>query len=338
MQDLRLIARIKKMKALVYTKYGNPTEIFQLKAIQKPVPGDNEILVKVYAATVNRTDESIVTARYFVSRFFSGLFKPTKPTPGTDFAGQIEAIGSMVTAFENGDKIFGFNDEVLSSHAEYLVVPQHQAVVKIPENIDYSEAAASCEGAHYAYNFINKVSLTKGQKVLVNGATGAIGSAAVQLLKYYGVEVVATAATKDIDIVKSLGADRVIDYTQEDFTKGVEDYDFVFDAVGKSSFTKCKPLLKPKGVYISSELGRWGSNIFWALITPILKGKKVIFPLPVNIKKSLLFIKELIEKGKFVAVIDRTYSFEDIIEAYQYVATGQKTGNVVINFRDSDES
>jgi len=324
------------MKALVYTTYGSPAEIFQLMEVQKPVPKDNEILVKVYAATVNRTDEGLVTARYFVSRLFSGLFKPSKPTPGTDFAGQIEAMGTAVTDFKVGDKVFGFNDEILSSHAEYLVVAQNKAFLKIPENIGYAEAAASCEGAHYAYNFINKVSLTKGQKVLVNGATGAIGSAAVQLLKYYGLEVTATSNTKNLDLVKSLGANRVIDYTQEDFTKGVGGYDFVFDAVGKSSFAKCKPLLKPKGVYISSELGPWGSNIFWALVTPVLGGKKVIFPLPTNIKKSLLFIKKLIEEGKFKAVIDSTYPLEKIIDAYQYVAKGQKTGNAVITIAQDD--
>ena len=318
------------MKALVYTTYGIPATIFQLKEVKKPVPRNNELLVKVYATTVNRTDEGLVTARYFVSRFFSGLFKPTKPTPGTDFAGRIEAIGETVTDFKVGDSIFGFNDEILSSHAEYLVITQDRAFLRVPDNTSYSKAAASCEGAHYAYNFINKVKLEKGLKVLVNGATGAIGSAAVQFLKYYEVEVTATANTKNLEIVKSLGANRVIDYTKEDFTKGVGGYDFVFDTVGKSSFSKCKPLLKAKGVYISSELGRWGSNIFWSMVTPILGGKKVIFPLPTNIKKSLLFIKELMEKGKFKPVIDRTYNLEEIVEAYEYVATGQKTGNVVI--------
>lgn len=318
------------MKALVYKKYGNPTEIFRLEEVEKPAPKDNEILVKVYATTVNRTDEGIVTARYIVSRFFSGLFKPHNQIPGSDFAGQVEAIGTAVTTFKVGDMVFGFEDEMLSSHAEYLVVHENKAVLNMPNGISYAEATASCEGAHYAFNFISKVTLAKRDKVLVNGATGAIGSAAVQLLSYYGVDVTATADTKNIELVKSLGAKHIIDYTQEDFTKIDAKFNFVFDAVGKSSFTKCKPLLKPKGVYISSELGRMGSNLFWALTTPILGGKRVIFPLPVNIKRSLSFIKKLIEEGQFKAVIDKTYSLEKIIEAYAYVATGQKTGNVVI--------
>jgi len=286
--------------------------------------------VKVYATTVNRTDEGLVTARYVVSRLFTGLLKPKKRIPGTDLAGQIEAVGDKVTDFEVGDKVFGFNDEILSSHAEYLVIGENSALLKIPQNSTYIEAAASCEGVHYALNFINKTSLTKGQKVFVNGATGAIGSAAIQLLRHYGLEIDASASADNLELVKSLGANRVIDYTQNDFTKENGDYDFVFDAVGKSSFSKCKKMLKPKGIYISSELGRWGSNVFWALATPILGGKRVIFPFPADIKKSLLFVKNLIEEREFKAVVDRTYPLEKIIEAYQYVATGQKIGNVVI--------
>lgn len=318
------------MKALVYKKYGNPTKIFQIKDVEKPVPNVHEVLVRIRATTVNRTDEGLVTARYFISRFFTGLFTPKKSIPGTDFAGQIEAVGSSVTSFKIGDRVFGFNDGMLSSHAEYLSLSENDAILHMPMDISYEHAAASCEGAHYAYNFINKVAIKKGQKVLVNGATGAIGSAAVQLLHYLSAEVVAVANTKNLELVKNLGAARVIDYTQNDFTKEDSTYDFIFDAVGKSSFTKCKRLLNPKGIYISSELGAMASNIFLALVTPIFGGKKVIFPLPVNIKGSLSFIKKLIEEGRFKPVIDRTYPFEKIIDAYQYVQTGQKTGNVVV--------
>lgn len=324
------------MKALFYTKYGNPTKVFQLQEVEKPMPKPHEVLVRVHATTVNRTDEGIVTARYFVSRFFSGLFSPKKSIPGTDFAGQIEAVGPSVTSFKVGDRVFGFNDEVLSSHAEYLCLSEDEALLHIPIDISYEKAVACCEGAHYAYNFSNKVVIKAGQKVLVNGATGAIGSAAVQLLHYLGAEIVAVANTKNLELVKNLGAFRVIDYTQNDFTKENEKYDFIFDAVGKSSFTKCKRLLNPKGIYISSELGWMASNIFLALFTPLFGGKKVKFPLPVNIKRSLSFIKQLIEKDKFKAVIDRTYPLEKIIEAYQYVQTGQKTGNVVIIIANSD--
>ena len=207
-------------------------------------------------------------------------------------------------------------------------------MVTIPKNITYEQAAASTEGAHYAINFINKVNLQSGQKALVNGATGAIGSAAVQLLKYYGARVTATCNTKNKELVKSLGAERVIDYTQEDFTKDDERYDFVFDTVGKSSFFKCKSLLQPGGIYISSDLGYMAQNLFLPLITPIIKpmlgNKKTIFPLPTDIRASLLLIKTLMEQGKFNAVIDREYPLEEIVEAYRYVGEGQKTGNVVI--------
>jgi NADPH:quinone reductase-like Zn-dependent oxidoreductase len=319
------------MKALVYTNYGNPHDIFQITDREKPRPKENEVLVKVSATTVNRTDEGLTTARYFVSRFFTGLIKPRKQIPGTDFAGQIEEVGAQVTAFKNGDRIFGFNDQILSSHAEYLTIGEDQAIFQIPQGLSCAEAAACCEGAHYAYNFINKVRLRPGAKVLVNGATGAIGTAAVQLLKYYGTEITAVANTKNLALVKDLGADQVIDYTREDFTLTQEKYDFIFDAVGKSSFRKCKPLLKSQGIYISSELGRGGANIFLALFTPIMGGKKVIFPIPTDIKKSLHFIVKLMEAGKFKAVIDRTMPFSQIIEAYAYVQQGQKTGNVVIN-------
>jgi NADPH:quinone reductase-like Zn-dependent oxidoreductase len=204
----------------------------------------------------------------------------------------------------------------------------------MPENVTYEQAAASTEGAHYAYNFIKKVNIQRGQKALVNGATGAIGSAAVQLLKYFDVYVTATCNTKNTELVKSLGADRIIDYTREDFTKDKEKYNYVFDTVGKSSFAKCRSLLQSGGVYISSDLGYMSQNVFLPLITPIIKpligNKKTIFPLPTDIRKSVLLIRKLMEQGKFKAVIDRKYPLEQIVEAYRYVETGQKTGNVVI--------
>lgn len=318
------------MKALTYSNYGKPSAIFKLKDVDKPDPKEDELLVKVYATTVNRTDEGLITARYFVSRFFTGLFRPKKQIPGTDFAGQIEKIGAKVKNFKVGDRVFGFDDEIIGSHAEYLVIEKDRAVLRMPEHLDYQAAAASCEGAHYALNFMNKTRIAKGQKVFVNGATGAIGSAAVQLLRHKGLEVTATANTKNLELVKALGAQRVIDFTQEDFTQQTDRYDLIFDAVGKSTFLKCRPLLKPKGIYISSELGPYASNLFWALCTPLLGGKKVLFPLPVKIRESLVTVKKLMENGQFSGVIDRTYPLEEIIEAYEYVATGQKTGNVVI--------
>jgi NADPH:quinone reductase-like Zn-dependent oxidoreductase len=316
------------MKAIVYTKYG-PADVLQLKEVEKPTPKDNEVLIKVYATTVNRTDYATIRAIPFFARLFTGLFKPKKQTPGTEFAGVIEQIGKNVTSFKIGDKVFGFNDQGSESHAQYMTISEDKAVT-IPNNITYEQAAASTEGAHYAYNFIKKVKLEKGQKVLVNGATGAIGSAAVQLLKYFDINVIAVCNTKNIELVKSLGADRVIDYTKEDFTKENQKYNFVFDTVGKSSFFKCKRLLHPKGVYISSDLGYMSQNIFLPLITSMYRGKKTVFPIPTDIKRSILLIKKLIEERKFKAVIDRKYPLEQIVEAYKYVGAGQKTGNVVI--------
>ena len=314
------------MKAIVCTKYG-PPDVLQLKEVDKPTPKDNEVLIKVYAATVNRTDCGILRADPFITRFFTGLFKPKQLVSGTEFSGKIEAVGKSVTVFKVGDTVFGFDE---GSHAQYMTISEDKALTTIPENIDYEQAAASIEGAHYAYNFIKKVNLESGQKVLVNGATGAIGSAAVQLLKYFGVDVTAVSDAKNIELVRSLGADKVIDYTKEDFTKDDQKYSFVFDTVGKSSFAKCKPLLESGGVYISSELGYMSQNIFFALITPIFGNKKVKFPMPVDCKGDVLFIKKLIEEGKFKAVIDRKYPLEQVAEAFRYVEKGQKTGSVVI--------
>jgi len=328
------------MKAIVYQKYGSP-DVLQLKEVEKPTPKDNEVLIKIFATTVNRTDCATIRAIPFFARFVTGLFKPKKQIPGTEFAGKIEEIGKNVKSLKVGDKVFGFNDQGSGSHAQYMTISEDKAIT-IPKNITYEQAAASTEGAHYAYNFIKKVKLEKGQKVLVNGATGAIGSAAVQLLKYFDVNVTAVCNTKNIELVKSLGADRVIDYTKEDFTKDNQKYNFVFDAVGKSSFFKCKQLLQPGGVYISSDLGYMAQNIFLPLITPIIKpmigNKKTVFPIPTDIKGSLVLIKKLIEQGKFKAVIDRKYPLEQIVEAYKYVETGQKTGNVVITVEHNNKT
>lgn len=314
-------------------KYGSP-DVLEIRNIQRPDPGDNEVLIRVYAATVNRTDLAILRAKPFIMRFVTGFFKPSKPVAGTDFAGMIEAVGKNVTTLNIGDKVFGFEDTGVSSHAQYMTLAQGRAIAAMPGNIGYAQAAASLEGAHYAYNFINKVTFKGGEKVLVNGATGAIGSAMVQLLKYFGATVTAVCNTKNIELVKSIGADKIIDYTQEDFTRSDEKYNFVFDAVGKSSFGKCKPLLEPGGIYISAELGRMAENIFLALITPLISkvqsGKKVIFPVPSDCLRTVLLIKKRIEEGKFQAVIDRAYPLEEIAQAYTYIAKGEKTGNVVI--------
>jgi len=330
------------MKAIVYTNYG-PPDVLHLKEVKTPVPGDSEILVKVMASTVNRTDCANLTAKPFIMRFGLGLLKPKNPIPGTEFAGDVEAVGKAVTSFKAGDKVFGFDDGVLSSYAEYLTISEDKGLAVMPDDYSYEQAAASSEGTHYAYNFINKVDMKPGRKVLVNGASGGIGSAAVQLLKYYDAEITAVCNTKNVELIKSLGANRVIDYLMEDFTKDKQRYDYVFDTVGKSSFGKCKSLLKPGGVYISSELGWMVQNLFYAIVSAIFgsmpgqEGKKVKFPYPPNIKRSVLFIKKLIEEGKFKTVIDRTYPLDKIADAFTYVLKGQKTGNVVIRINDDPQ-
>ncbi len=325
------------MKAAVRSKYGSP-DILSIRQVDMPTPKDNEVLVRVYATTVNRTDCAILWGKPFISRFFTGLLKPSLSVTGTDFAGKIEATGKNVKSFKAGDKVMGFGGMGIKSHAEYLTLAEAKVIITIPNNITYEEAAACLEGAIYALSsMIDKVNPKAGQKGLVNGASGAIGSAAVQLLKYLGVHVTAVCNSKNLVLVKSLGADKVIDYSKEDFTKDNEKYNFVFDTVGKSTFSKCKPLLLPSGIYISSDPGPNWQNAFLPLTTAISGSRKVIFAIPFNMKRSLFLIKDLIEQGKFKPVIDRKYPLDKIAEAYEYVATGQKTGNVVITFEDSNK-
>ena len=317
------------MRAITYTKYG-PPEVVKLTEVAKPVPKENEVLIKVYATTVNRTDCGFRSAEYFISRFFSGLFKPNLQILGNEFAGEIEAIGKNVSSFIIGDKVFGYNDTRFGAHAEYMTIAENDSITTMPDGLTYEQAAPICEGGHYALCDIRAAKVKNGQNVLVNGATGAIGSAAVQLLKHFGANVTAVSDTKNTELVKSLGADLVIDYTKQDFTLIDKTFDFIFDAVGKSSYGKCNPLLNERGIYISTELGKNSENILLALTTPLLGGKKLLFPLPTINKKDVVFLKELVETGKYKPVIDRKYRLEQILEAYKYVETGQKTGNVVI--------
>lgn len=317
------------MKAAIHTKYG-PPEVVQVKEIDRPIPKEKEVLIKVHASSVNRTDCGFRSAEYFVSRFFSGLFRPKYTTLGSEFAGVVEEIGSQVTAYKIGDEIYGFNDHRFGGHAEYMTISEEGAIGFKPTNISFDQAGVLSEGSHYALVDIRAARVKSGDKVLVNGATGAIGSAAVQLLKHFGAEVTAVANTRNLDLVKSLGADRVIDYQTEDFTKCGEKFSFIFDAVGKSSFGKCKPLLTKKGIYISTELGKGGQNIFLALFTPLFRGRKLLFPIPLPKKEDIVFIGELTESGAFAPVIDRTYGLEEIVEAYRYAETGEKTGNLVL--------
>lgn len=318
-----------KMKAAVYERYG-PPEVVQIRQTEKPVPKENEVLIKVHAATVNRTDCGFRSAEYFIVRFFSGLLKPRNRVLGCEFAGEIETTGKAVTRFKPGDRVFGYNDSKFGAHAEYMILAEHDAMSTIPSGISYEEAAPITEGAHYALCDIRAAKIRSKQEILVNGGTGAIGSAAIQLLKYFDADVTAVCDTRNMELVKLLGADEVIDYTRHDFTKLKRKFDVVFDAVGKSSFGKCRPLLKDKGIYISTELGYMSQNPFLAIITPMLGGKKVLFPIPSINKDDVDLLKNLVASGKYKPLIDRRYPFEQIVDAYRYVETRQKTGNVII--------
>jgi NADPH:quinone reductase-like Zn-dependent oxidoreductase len=324
------------MKAVVCPQYG-PPGVLKLVDVEKPTPKANELLVKVYATTVNRTDCGILRAKPFIARLFYGLRKPKHPILGNEFAGEVEAVGQDVTAFQVGVRVVGVNTTTFGAHAQYLVIPAHWMVTSLPGNLGYEEAAPTGEGAGYALKDLRAGNVTRGQRVLINGATGAIGSASVQLAKHFGADVTAVCDTKHIDLVRSLGADHIIDYTKEDFTKRDQTYDFIHDAVGKSSFRKCKALLKPGGIYCSSDGGFLGQNLFWALWTSRFGNKKAIFALPKIRQADMVFLRELIEAGEFKPVIDRRYSLEQILETFTYVERGHKTGNVVITVDHHDE-
>ena len=325
------------MKAAVNTQYG-PPEVISIKEVDKPVPGENEVLIKVFASTVNRTDCGFRSAEYVLNRLWSGLLKPNYLALGCEFAGQIVAVGKKVTTSKVGDKVFGFNTKKFGGHAEYLTLNENDTFTTLPAGFTYEQAAPLTEGAHYALNNIRAAKVTRGQHVLVYGATGAIGSATVQLLKHFGAHVTAVCNTARVEMVKDLGADLVINYEKEDFTKTSQKYDFVFDAVGKSSFGQCKPLLTASGTYISTELGKNGENLWKGLLGPFKSGKKILFPIPILKKEDLVFLKELAETGKFTPVIDRYYDLDQIVEAHRYVETGQKTGNVVIRINSGSQN
>jgi len=263
------------MKAAIRNQYGGP-EVITIEEVPTPSPKKGEVLIRVHATTINRTDGGILRGKPYLIRAFSGLSRPKKRTPGTDFAGVVESIGANVAQWKVGDRVMGLSDQGdTASQAEYLVVPASFHMIGIPESISFQNAVASLEGAHYALNFLNKFSLKPGDQVLINGGTGAIGSAAIQLAKAAGLHVTATSSTEYIDKVKSLGADEVIDYTKDDITSQDTVYVHVFDAVGKRTFFECRRILKPDGIYISTELGPNWQNIWLALVTPLLGGRKV---------------------------------------------------------------
>jgi NADPH:quinone reductase-like Zn-dependent oxidoreductase len=313
------------MKAAVRSKYGL-SDVLSIKEVATPTPSEDEVLIKVHATTVNRSDCHVLWGRPFFMRLFTGLFKPRLASTGSDFAGQIEAIGNNVKSFKVGDRVMGFGGALgCGSHAQYLLLSKTDRMVLIPEGMTYEDAAASIEGAVYAY-WATLLELKAGQKAMVIGATGAIGSCYVQFLKQYGISITAVCRGEHSELVRALGAEKVIDYATDDFKKDSDRYDYVFDAVGKNSFFKCKHLLKEKGMYTSSG---GAENIFLIPFTSLFGGKRVVFK-ATKISTGLNFVKDQIEKGKFKPIIDRKYPLEKIAEAFDYVATGQKVGNVVI--------
>lgn len=321
------------MKATLRRRYGSPKQI-SIEDLPQPIPKADEVRVKVHATTVNRTDCANLTAKPFIMRFVLGVFNPRQPVLGTDVAGDVVATGKAVKELQVGDRVFGFNDIGMGSQAEYLTVKVKQ-LYRIPSRIDPTTAAASLEGAHYAYAFLKRVNIQPGQRILIHGASGAIGSALLQFLRPYDIHITVTCNTAAIATIQALGPNTVIDYTQEEFTNRKNQYDFIFDAVGKSTFGRCKPLLTAKGIYISSEAGPLARNVWLTLWTKFTH-QKVLFPVPFKPAQSIPFIMKHLEQGTFTPVIDRTYSLEEVVRAYAYVLTGQKTGNVILRIAEEE--
>lgn len=317
------------MKAAVSDRYS-PPDVVRLEEVDKPTAGDDELLIKVHATTVNRTDVGYRSGVPRLIRLFSGLRRPKATILGTEFAGEVEAVGADVTSHRVGDRVCGYCEGTFGAHAEYMTIRAGGLIASIPSDSTFEEVAPSTEGSHYALGMLRRAGIQDGDDVLINGATGAIGSAAVQLAKSLGANVTAVCGTEHVTLVEGLGADRVIDYQTTDFTRDDQKYRLVLDAVGKSSFRRCRRLLKRRGIYISSEPGLFWHGPMLALITPLFRGRKLMFVIPRDDPEEKKYLIGLIESGEFKPVIDRRYPLSQIVEAYQYVETGQKIGNVVI--------
>jgi NADPH:quinone reductase-like Zn-dependent oxidoreductase len=327
------------MKAAVARRYGKP-RVVQIEQVPTPSPGPGELLVRVRATTLNRTDCGYRGGKPFIIRFFGGLRRPRNPIWGTEFAGDVAALGEGAGRFALGDRIAGWCEGTFGAHAEYLTVKEDRLIVPIPEGRSYAEAAPSTEGSHYALGMLRRVGIGPDKDVLVYGATGAIGSAAVQLAKDLGARVTAVGPTAHLEMIKALGPDRVIDYQTEDFTRDQQRYDLVLDAVGKSSFWKTRRLLKKKGIYTATDVR--GSQlpllavpailgwVVMALLFKLSPGRRMIFVAPGKDPEGIRYLKEFIASGRFRPVLDRSYPLEQIVEAYRFVETGQKVGNVTI--------
>jgi len=322
------------VKAVVYDRYG-PPDVQHIEDVARPVPKDDEVLIRVRATTVNRLDvhtreanRSSGMAISILSRLVSGVRRPRQRILGSEFAGEVEAVGAAVREFAVGDHVFGNSGLRFGAHAEFMSMRESARIAHMPAGMSFEEAAPVTDGALNALTCLTPADLRKGRTILIYGASGAIGTAGVQLARHFGADITAVCSTKNIELVKSLGADRVIDYTKEDFTRSGQTYDVIFDAVGKQSFRRCRGSLAPGGIYLPTD---GFGNLMWALL-PSRKGdKKVVFQIPPRqTKQDVLFLKGLIEAGEFRPVIDRRYPLEDVVVATKYVETEQKTGNVVL--------
>jgi NADPH:quinone reductase-like Zn-dependent oxidoreductase len=332
------------VKAIGYTEYG-PPDVLKLKEVEKPTPKNSEVLIRVYATTV-ATGDANVRGFVFVppgfgllARLMFGIRKPKKTILGFELAGEVEAVGKDVKLFKKGDQVFGIDGIGYGAYAEYKCQPEEGALAIKPANITYEEAAAVPNGALTALYFLrNKGNIQSGQKVLINGASGSVGTAAVQLAKYFGAKVTGVCSTTNLELVKSLGADKVIDYTKEDFTQSGEAYDVILDTVGNVSFSRCKRSLKQQGRLLLVAAGL--PQFIQMLWTSVTSSKKMLGGggLASERKEYLIFLKELIEAGKIKSVIDRSYPLEQTAEAHRYVDKGHKKGNVVITVEHSSKT
>ncbi len=329
------------MKAIVYTKYGSP-DVLQLKEAERPTIKDNEVLIRIYATAVTSADVRLRSSTFgplfwLPARIAVGITGPRRTIPGGEFSGEIEAVGQDVMRFKEGDHVFGSSGFGRGANAEYICLPEEGVLAIKPVNVTYEEAVAVPFGGFSALFFLrDKGKIQSGQKVLIIGASGAVGTASIQVAKYIGAEVTGVCSTTNLELVKSLGADKVIDYTQEDLTKSGETYDIIFDTVGKSSFSHCKDSLKKEGVYLSTLPTL--PLLFQMLWTSKLGSKKAIYGIAPERTEDLILLKELIEAGKIKPVIDRLYPLEQIAEAHSYVEKGHKKGNVVITLENNNKT
>jgi NADPH:quinone reductase-like Zn-dependent oxidoreductase len=320
------------MRAIVYTKYG-PPDVLHLKEVAKPIPKDNEVRIKIYATTVTSGDSrmrsfTVPLSFWLLARIALGIRKPRKSILGSELAGEIESVGKEVQLFKKGDQVFAYPGHRLGAYAEYICLPEDWAVAIKPANVTYEEAAAIPFGGNTALHFLKKGNIRSGQKVLIYGASGSVGTFAVQLAKCFGAHVTGVCSTTNLELVKSLGADKIIDYTKDDFTKNGETYDVIFDTVGKSSFSGCMRSLKKEGTYLQTVAApSLNARMLWASIT---SSKKLIGGTAIPNAENLNYLKELVEARKIKPVIDRRYPLEQISEAHRYVDKGHKKGNVVI--------